>query len=215
MPPSWMMTEKGKEALRLASGMAKVKHGLYASVPIVCKGQECPYIETCGLDLYGMTPEGERCPLEIAEAIKTFEEYCAELEIDQYSRVDLGLLKELIDIEITLIRADKVIASDPALIQEIAVAINPRGDQITRPELHKAYELKDRLNRRKHEVLRLLNSTRKDKAGDIARSIDPSTYAAELIRRYQESQNAIEAEDYTVVDVETDELKLPIPGDEK
>ena len=183
LPPSWRLSDRGLEGIRLATGMAKTKHGLYASVPIVCKGQACPYINTCALDLYGLTPEGERCPVEIAEVIKMFEEYVSELEIDPHSRVDLGLMKELIDIEVTLMRADHMIADDPAIIKDIDVAINDRGQRITRPEIHKAYDLKDKLNKRRHEILRLLNSTRKDKASDLEKILDPSTYAAELIKR--------------------------------
>jgi len=204
LPPSWRLSDRGLEGIRLATGMAKTKHGLYASVPIVCKGERCPYINTCALDLYGLVPEGERCPVEIAEVIKMFEEYVTELGIDPESRVDLGLLKELIDIEVTLMRADHMIADDPAIIKDIDVAINDRGQRITRPEIHKAYDLKDKLNKRKHEILRLLNSTRKDKASDLERILDPSTYAAELIKRAR--ANAIDADFEVVDDVGTGDI---------
>ncbi len=196
MPPEWKMSEKGREAIRVAVSISNTKHGLFASVPIVCRGRACPYIETCGLEPFGLAPDGERCPTEIADAMKAFKEYSEEFEIDTESRVDMGLLKELIDIEITQDRASKILSKDGTFIQDVATAVTERGDIITKPEIHKAAEIKDKLSKRKHEILRLFNATRKDKAGTLAGTLDPSTYAAELLRRAREiqEQNMVEAE---------------------
>ncbi len=197
LPAAWKVSERGKEAIRISVSMSNVKHGMYASVPMVCKEGECPYVQTCPLYEMDMAPQGERCPIEIAEIMKMYEEYNQELDVED-SRVDLTLLKELIDIEITLLRTENILAVDNEIIKDVAAGINPKGQIITKPEINKAYDLKDKLSRRKHEILRLFHSTRKDKAKDESRSIDPSTYASELLQRKQ----AIDAEFSIVEDKE-------------
>lgn len=189
MPPAWKLSERGKEAIKVAVNMANTKHGLYSSVPIVCRGANCPYVETCGLDLYGLTPDGERCPVEIAESIKAYEEYKDELDIDITSRVDMSLLKELIDIEITMMRADSLLAQEGSFIQDVVAGVTPQGRTIDRPEIHKAAEHKDKLSKRRHEILRLLNSTRKDKARSGEKLMDPSSYAAKLMAQAKKLQD--------------------------
>lgn len=196
LPPGWKISEKGKEALKMAQTMISTKHGLYASIPLVCKGSECPHVSTCGLDFYGMSPEGERCPLEIAKMNNLYNRYTNELEVDEESEIDLSLLKELIDIDITIDRADSLLAQDGSFIQEVTVSVTEHGHRITKPEIHKAAEIKDKLTRRKLDVMKNLNATRKEKARDKKVNFDPSSYAAELLKKgkekLEEEKNTIE-----------------------
>ena len=46
--------------------MLSTKTGMYASIPLVCKGGYCPYQETCTLREYNLCKIGEPCPKECA-----------------------------------------------------------------------------------------------------------------------------------------------------
>lgn len=182
MPRSWKMSEKGREAVYLAVGMAKTKHGLYASIPMLCKAEECPYAAVCPLVDMGKAPKGERCPLEIAMILKRYEEYSNEFGIDEKNVVDMSLVKDLIDYDVQLFRAENKIAVQGDFVEDVVVTITDGGEVITNPQLSKATEYKDKIMNKRLKILELMNSTRKDKAGDkLTLSLDPSSYASQLM----------------------------------
>lgn len=182
MPRSWNLSDKGREAIQLAVAMAQTKHGLYASIPMLCKADECPYAAVCPLVDMGKAPEGERCPLEIAMILKKFEEYSEEFGIDENNVVDMGLVKTLIDYDIQEFRAENKIAVQGDFIEEVVVGVSESGEAHTAPQLSQATAYKDKIQTKKFKVLEMMNSTRKDKAGDkLQVNLDPSTYAAQLL----------------------------------
>jgi hypothetical protein len=182
MPPEWQISDKGKEAIRIAVGMAQTKHGLAAGVPIICKGGECPFRETCYLQITGMDVPGERCPIEIAAVVKRFDAYMEELDIKEEDTTDMSLLKNLVDIEIQLVRADKKMAADGNIVEDIVVAIGEDGTPYYKPEITRAAEFKMKLLNEHSKILSYLHATRKDKAAEKGLMIiDASTYAAKLL----------------------------------
>lgn len=199
LPPEWKISEKGMRAVNMAAAMANTKHGLYASIPLLCKAEACPYADVCPLVSIDMAPQGERCPLEIARILKKYQDYTTDLDIDPVNGniIDLTLVKDLIDLDIQIIRADNKMAIDGDFIQEVVIGISEAtGEAITSPAIHKAVEYKDRLLKKRHDVLQLLNSTRKDKAGDkLTVSIDPSTYAARLMEQAAAHRKVIVQDD--------------------
>lgn len=200
MPMEWQFSDKGQQALVIARQMAAVKHGLYASIPMLCKGPACPYAGTCPLLAMDLAPVAERCPLEVSKIMKRFEQYSKELSIDEDNIVDMTLIKDLIDIDIQLIRADNKLAVDADFIQDVIIMITEHGDEITQPQIHKAVDYKDKLLKKRHDILGLLHSTRKDKAGDkLTITLDPSTYAAQLMAQAAERNSA------GIIDVTPDE----------
>ena len=197
MPRAWNVSEKGMAAIKAAVGMAATKHGLYASIPMLCKAEECPYAAVCPLVQEDMAPKGERCPLEIAMILKKFENYSEEFGVDERNIVDMGLIKDLIDYDIQLFRAENKIAVQGDFIEDVVVAVNERGDEITAPQLSKATEYKDKVMTKRFKILELMNSTRKDKAGDkLTISMDPSSYAAQLMAQMGNAQSPVIEADY-------------------
>jgi len=202
LPSEWKISDRGKEAIKIAASQRQLRHGLFASVPIVCKGIECAYAETCGILEMDLAPVGERCPLEIAHACDLYHMMCKELQIDEESIIDLQLIKELIDIEVVMERCDRTLAKDGDIMSSVTIGATVRGEAIISTEIHKAFDLKDKLARRKHEVLRLLNSTRKDKAQEDQGFIDPSTYASQMLAKARE----IALRDTIVVEYEEEKV---------
>lgn len=202
MPKAWKLSDRGREAIQLAVGMAQTKHGLYASIPMLCKGEECPYAAVCPLVEMGKAPVGERCSLEIAMILKKYEEYSQEFGIDENNVVDMGLVKDLIDYDIQLFRAENKIAVQGDFVEDVVVTVTEGGEAITAPQLSKATEYKDKIMTKRFKILELMNSTRKDKAGDkMTISLDPSSYASQLM-----SQISGNMKPGQIIDMDYDEL---------
>jgi hypothetical protein len=202
MPKAWKVSERGMEAVNIAIAMNSTKHGLYASIPMLCKAEECPYASVCPLVDMEKAPEGERCPLEIAMILRKYEQYSDEFGIDENNVVDMGLVKDLIDYDIQLFRAENKIAVQGDFVEDVVVTVTEGGEAITAPQLSKATEYKDKIMTKRFKILELMNSTRKDKAGDkLTLSLDPSSYAAQLM-----SQIAPNMKPGQIIDADYDEV---------
>jgi hypothetical protein len=207
LPKDWKIDKYGASALMTASMMSQNQYARYASIPIVCKGKDCPYMSTCGMDAAGIDVNqliGQRCPMEIQYIIDKFEKYKVELDINQEAEIDLSLIKELVDLDVMIRRADLKMAQEGDFVEEMAVSINMKGQVIKRHELTKSVDLKDRMLKKRHEILQLLNSTRKDKIGSkLTISMDPSSYAAMLLekKKADDAEKSVNA-DYEVKDAD-------------
>ncbi|MFW5871953.1 MAG: hypothetical protein ACOCUT_02505, partial [bacterium] len=85
---------------------------------------------------------------------------------------------------------DKKLATDPDVVKNVVVAVTEEGTPITQPQVNKAYELQQKLVRQRHQTLRLLNSTPKDRAEiDGNAQIDPSTMIGEMRERLMKMKN--------------------------
>jgi hypothetical protein len=186
---AWNVSPRGRKALDRAVQLRTHQQAFYSAIPIVCKAEECPYAETCQLLDEDLVTVGDKCPLEIAAVEQLFQAYVDELHVDNI--IDLSLVKELVDLDIGILRCENKLAIDADIIQEINFAITQRGQLITQPAIHKAAEYKDKLLNRRHSILQLLHSTRKDKEGSkLTINYDPSSRAAELLERAEAYKKA-------------------------
>jgi hypothetical protein len=203
----WLkMSQRAKEGLELSRKTQKTKHGLFANIPIICKSSSCPYRETCAAYAYDLAPEGEPCVIEIALITKLYEDYSKELQIDTTQIVNLGLVKQLIDSEVTIARCDAILAKDGDILRDYVTGITPQGQIVSNREAHPALAIRDKSIQQKNNALQLLNSTPKDKAKkDQLFVVDASTYASKIakrareLKRIQEEQKQLEEK---TIDVE-------------
>ena len=188
MPATWKVSAESRGLIKQSLEIYNTKHGLYSAIPMMCKGKECPYAQVCPILDGGGNPRGERCPLEIGLILKRYEEYIREFGIDEKNVVDMGLMKDLIDYDVQLFRAENRIAMEGDFIQDVVITVTENGDEVTAPQLSKATEYKERIMTKKHKVLELMHATRKDKAGDkLTVSLDPSSYASQLMSKIASS----------------------------
>lgn len=187
---AWTRNPQAVEAINVARRLRQTKNGLYSSVPIICKADQCPYAHSCPLIEMQMAPYAEKCPIEIAALEDLFSRYLDEMNInpeDKGSTVDMMLVKDLVDADIGLLRIDNKMAWDADYVIDNVIGLSEDGEAITKKELHPLTEYKEKLIARKNKTMQLLNSTRKDKAGDkITLQVDPSERAAEMMRVQQD-----------------------------
>jgi hypothetical protein len=181
IPEEWgVNTPQRIEQVRKSKKAASVKHGLLSSIPMICRDTECPYKAHCVYQKRGEVVAGDRCVLEIGKLMSSAEQYYAEFGIDPTDpgqRTDAVIVQQILTLEILINRCEMLLATGN-LVEEIDVAMNPSGDVIQQPQLHKAAEALPKLQHHHNQKLNLLMATRKDKiqaAATIGMSIDQFT----------------------------------------
>lgn len=203
LPATWKVSQETKGMIAQSLDIYNTKHGLYAAIPMMCKGELCPYAEVCPLLEGGMDPTGSRCPLEIGLILKQFDSYTKEFGIDESDVVDMGIVKDLVDYDVQLFRAENKIAMQGDFIEDVVVTVTENGQEITAPQISKAAEYKEKIANKKYKALQLMHSTRSDKAGDkLTLTLDPSSYAAQLM-----SQVAADMKPGQIFDADYEEVE--------
>lgn len=206
LPAAWGQSAAAIDEVKKARVMMTTKHGMFANVPLVCKGAECPLSGVCTIPVRNR-PVSQRCPIEIGAIIELYDRYCTKLGVGPEDYFDQSQVKDLVDTEIKLLRANGYLAIDADFIQQVVAEVDRDGNVHTKPELHKATDYEHQLLARKRQILGDLMATRKAK-GEETKVADPSSFAANLMQKAMKaaamgSLNIIDA-DYS--SVEEDEV---------
>lgn len=190
----WTISEESKDNISRAVALMNTEYGLYATIPLLCKGEECIYAKLFP-EMHGdLAVPGDRCPVEIALIMTKYSQYKNELNIAEEDAVDMSILRDVIDYEIQMVRAENKMAVDGDFVKDVTVGISQTGVPIIQEQISQAAEYKDRIQKKRNEALKLLNSTRKDKAGEKVNLVmDPSTYATQLLQG-EDSADYLEAD---------------------
>lgn len=160
----WGYSSLGIEANKAAMTMLSTKTGMYSRIPLVCKGQHCPYIDTCKLSQYDLLPIGEYCPLETAQIEFSITKYVKEFDISEDDFTDQNILKEIVNLEIMMERCKSLMSKEQNPVIDVITNITEAGDEFYHPEVSKAFEIYERCQKQHSSLLNLMNATRKDKA---------------------------------------------------
>lgn len=190
--------------------MYRSKHGMFASVPILCQDTDCPYKETCMIDPQNRVI-GQRCPMEVAAILARYEQWCDHFEINTVNDevepkdlVDATLIKDLVVVEVQMLRAENKIALNGDFMAQTLLDIDkkckPYYGEIVSPEAEFLLTLQDR----KIKILNQLNATRKDKSQDKRResASDEAIRIFQKIKEMESEQNTI---DIDIIDAEFDD----------
>lgn len=185
------------------------KHGMFSGIPIVCKGLDCAYRDVCMISP-AQRSIGKRCPMEIATILARYEQWCSHFDIDTASDildpkdlVDATLIKDLVNIEIQMLRAENKIALNGDFMSDTLLDIDkkcqPYFGKIISPEVEFLMTLQDK----KIKVLNQLNSTRKDKAADKRRD-NASEEAIKIFQQLKQLQNTKRMTDISDIEFDDD-----------
>lgn len=203
----WDISDKSTEAYSKANEMNALKHGLYASIPIRCKAEDCPYADVCPVQKDGLTTRGEHCVIEASTVENLAQKYMEEYEVTQEDITDMGMIRNLVNLDISIFRCEKKLAIDADIVQQVVIGLTEDGREIRQPQINLAYDLQDRLINRRQKTLSLLNGTRKDKAKtNQAEKLDPSQLISDMKNKLDafENDNVIDVTETKDVD-ETEE----------
>jgi len=161
MPLEWT-DEQRSEASEMVRP-SKVRTGLFASIPLICRGDECRFAEICPLLKKNLAPKGSSCPIEMAAVQQFMAEYIEELGVDPTNLVEVSMVRDIVDQEIQHQRTTWLLSMED-FIQENAIGISDKGEVVIRKELHLAVEMQDRIHRRKKDLRNQLLATREARA---------------------------------------------------
>lgn len=159
----WGLSPKALNAKNAMLRALAVKNGLYARVPIICKGEACPYSKSCQLLPYDLAPEGEYCPVEIAQIDIRATGYAQDIDYDEASFVDRNLMNELVTLDILLERCKALMAKEGTPVVDVAIGVDQEGNEIDQPAVSKSWEAYEKISKKRDQTYQLLMLTRKDK----------------------------------------------------
>lgn len=145
--------------------VGRLTTGAAAAVPIVCKGSSCPFRTKCPYFQSGIHETGEDCLVE-AQLIEYWTyKYMEELGIDTSSISEMHTLSSLVELAVMDLRMSNYIAiNDQDLMMEMVTSIDPNGAPITNKSTSIAFEVKERIDKRRLKILETFNNTREKKA---------------------------------------------------
>lgn len=168
-PEVWSADEIERGLAALGGG-PKLKRGSITSIPRKCDPGMCPSGELyCPVLKAGLDPTGYKCPVEMALVEHLFWAYVNELGVDTSQIVEVGMVRDLVDQDIQMIRKSEILA-DEGFIKANCVGIDASGKPVFREELHMAVELEDRILKRKEAIRKALLATREAQAKFTIRS---------------------------------------------
>lgn len=194
----WGLSDEALVRAKISSNRYKLKHGMFAGIPLICRGDKCPYADTCTLPIEHRI-EKERCPMEIGAILARFDSWCSHFGINvdtEYIKdeelVDATLIRDLVDNEIQILRADNRIAINADFIARSVATIDNKGKAYYEDKISPEAEFKLQLLDKRYKILQLLNSTRKDKAKETKFELNPSEQAISIFKKISEQVSKID-----------------------
>jgi hypothetical protein len=184
----WGHSIVGVEAKRAAMAMLSTKTGMYAKIPLTCKGDSCPYSESCRLLPYNLAPVGETCPVEAAEIELRYLGYQNDFNLEESSFTDKCMVSEIINCDIMMERCKALMAREGVPVIDVVAGISDNGVEYSRPEVSKFWDAYEKASKRRNEAYQLMMATRRDKKGQI----DTETGITKLIAEMKESEFLID-----------------------
>ena len=156
----WGLSDEALVRAELSSNRFKLKHGMFAGIPLICKKEKCPYLNVCTLPEKHRV-KGERCPVEIGAIISRFDSWCSHFGIKfegDYIKdedlVDATLIRDLVDNEIQILRADNRIAINGDFIAKTISSIDNKGKAYYEDTVSPESEFKLQLLDKRYKILR-------------------------------------------------------------
>jgi len=220
-----------EQVARLRNHIMNMKTGLQAMAPMFCGGPtKCPVIFRCPFRQQHETkreemnpknfPIGRQCIIEREFLVHKRREYFLEYEVDPNSPTEIGLVNKLAELDMYEYRATLLLAhgddgtggDGQDLMKKQITAVTPQGHEIMRTELHPAWELKEKIQRQRMEILAALVGTRKEqwKRQAATKQLDvkdPSTEQSALTSKLHKLLEQGQVVDVEVKDVKQEEVK--------
>lgn len=211
------------QVLLARNHLLHMKTGLSAMAPMLCAGPvRCVFRYRCPLiDRTRLTPDGRDIDFTV-QNIRSFpimkqclvereyinikrQEYMEEYDVHEESPTEIGMINKLAELDLYEYRATLVLAHGDDrsegvdLLKRQVTGIDPvSGREITRLEIHPAFELMEKIHRMRDQILSAMVGTRREKykqAAALKEGIrsDPSSITADLMNRLKKL-DVVEAE---------------------
>lgn len=175
-------------AERFIKSIMNIKTGLTAKVPYVCPGGvKCPVGKRCAFTQFQTDESGARimgsdgpiidikrskwpvfqpCPYEVSMITMRIQDLCQEYGVDpsnEESLTDMNIISKIAELDIYDARASDVLAREALVIKETTGYGVHEGQEIVTTKVHPAFELKEKIQKMRSELLKAMVGTRESK----------------------------------------------------
>ena len=182
-PDSWSESDKVEAAELVRPSRSKTN--MFASIPMMCRGNKCPVAEICPLLQKGLNPSGKPCPIEMGIVKEFMLSIMNDLNVDPENLIEVSMVRDLVNQEIQKQRAVWKLSMED-FIQENVVGIDNSGEPIFKKELHLAVDLEDRIHRRQKDLRNQLLATREARAKVGQGNVDTTQAISKMIEAVRE-----------------------------
>ena len=185
-PDSWTSVEVEKAHGELFD--RRFMSGLWSKIPRTCS-PECPHDKN-GQCKLSNKPRKQRCPEEAAFVELLMRRYIESLDVPEDDMASISMIRDLVDIEIQLMRKQGILASSELVIMQ-TIAVDRQGREIQALVENPIVATDEKLKKRKAEIMKTLVATRESKiklatdigkVGELARATDAFKKATALMR---------------------------------
>lgn len=197
----WMVPGTSIQDVEAIAERSRLKHGMFSSVPMVCKGVDCPYFQTCTASPQARMVDS-RCVVEIGTLLARYEVLCRHFGIDlseptiqDKDLVDASMIRDLVDNEIQILRAENKIAISADFMAKHISQIDKKCNPYYEDIIHPAAEYKMKLLDQRYRLLQKLNATRKDKVDILKNTNSYSAKAQSIIDKVKNKAKDLNIDD--------------------
>ena len=202
-----------KQAKRLIAHVSSLRTGTHATVPLICTGVQCPFVETCPFTEYNKSgeistqdsvwPVLSQCPVESNVLARKIMDMVEEYRIDPEDITDIAIVTKLAELDVMDHRLNLVLAKESAqrLVIEETSHIDENGNVHTTLREHPAFAMKEKVHRQRKDLLREMVATRREKAKIIGNSEEVMDAVKETTRLASKVRQLLDAEEADVIDI--------------
>lgn len=138
------------------------KFGIMSRIPLICQGPNCMFASSC---MYKDDEAilGKKCPVEIGILSSFFDAYIESLGIDTMNISELSLVRDLVDIEIKLMRCQEAFSASGTFEQDVKQALEDGTEVVVEKRLAIHVKYAEMLKKEKAKILEMLVATREKK----------------------------------------------------
>lgn len=164
--------------------------GVSHTLPMLCRGSECPVAELCIFYKMGIAPEGERCPEEIMYMEQILPQFIKDMGVDMENYLEVSMVQEYVSALLDKRRAERMIALEGDVKEVATSVIQATGTVIYNEQATPYTEIKEKASKRLMQLRKELLATREQRAKyKLTDESDPSTRAAEMREKFKKIQD--------------------------
>lgn len=217
------------ETSKLSRQLKKMAIGSSSFSPMLCQGADCPFASRCelvqmkGHPRHGKAPVDKQCLLEVTSFRDATLAYMQEYDVDPNNFTELGMVGELAEIEVLLWRLNMNLAlpQNASLVIDQTTSIDPRtGEPVVQQMVSPLFEQKQKLGRRKTQLIKLMVGDRQEKYKKEAAlkqktEADTSSMMADVKKNLLRFQQELDKKtnSATIIDAEFSEPQALTPED--
>jgi len=202
------------QAKRLLAHVSSLRTGTHATVPLICAGLRCPFMDTCPFTEYNTKGEVDvqmsvwpilaQCPVESNVLARKIMDLATEYDVGPEDVTDIAILTKLAELDVYDHRLSLVLAKEEGqwLLREETSHIDTNNNVHTTLKEHPAFGMKERIHRMRKDLLKEMLGTRREKAKVLNGDQDVSDLVKKTAQLASKVRNLLEAEEVEMIEAE-------------